>query len=545
MRGLMMDRPLTITMIMSHAEQCHGDREVVSVTADQPLHRYTYRDAFARARRLANALTGLGMRTGDRVATLAWNDYRHVECYYAIGCAGAVCHTINPRLFDDQITYIVNHAGDRWILTDVAFVPRLEQLAHRFEAVEGFIVLTDEAHMPETSLPNAMCYEALLERAAAELTWPELDEHSACGLCYTSGTTGNPKGVLYSHRANVLHAYACALPDAMGLSARDAILPVVPMFHANSWGIAYAAPFVGAKLVLPGPRLADGEMLCDLTEQEGVTVSAGVPTVWVALLEYLRESGRTLTSMERTVIGGSACPQSIMDEFQDRHGVRVLHAWGMTESTPIGTINTPMPDQDGLSAQALTERLLKQGRAVPGVELKIVDDEGRPQPWDGVASGTLKMRGPWVCSGYFKLEGQSEAHAEPGWFETGDVATIDPKGFVKLTDRTKDVIKSGGEWISSIDLENAAMGHPAVREAAVIGIAHPKWQERPLLICVLREGEPVGAEDIRAFLADKVAKWWLPDDVVFVDELPHTATGKLSKLTLRRQFADYRLPETG
>ncbi len=537
--------PLTITSIMRHAERCHGDREVVSVTADQPLHRYTYRDCFARARRLAGALTGLGMQAGDRVATIAWNDYRHLEAYYAIGCAGAVCHTINPRLFDEQITFIVNHARDRWILTDVAFVPKLEQLAHTFTGVEGFIILTDEAHMPDTSLPNAMCYERLLAGAAPEFDWPELDENAACGLCYTSGTTGNPKGVLYSHRANVLHAYGCALPDSLGLRARDVLLPVVPMFHANSWGVTYAAPMVGAKLVLPGPKLADGKLLCDLVESEAVTISAGVPTVWLALLEYLRDSGRTLASMTRTVIGGSACPLTMMEEFRDRHGVTVLHAWGMTESSPLGTINTPMPGDEALDAGARAERMLKQGRPVPGVELKIVDDSGAELPWDGVAFGALKMRGPWVCSGYYELDAASEAHAEAGWFETGDVATIDPDGYVRLTDRTKDVIKSGGEWISSIDLENAAVGHPAIAEAAVIGVAHPKWQERPLLVCVLRQGEQVDAAGVLEFLQDKVASWWLPDAVVFVDELPHTATGKLSKLTLRQQFADYSLPDVG
>lgn len=542
MRGLMMETPLLITSILRFAEQNHPEREIVSVTADNPLHRYDYREFARRTRKLANALNKLGMHKDDRIATLAWSDYRHLEIYYAVACAGFVCHTINPRLFEDQIEYIVNHAGDRWIFADVAFVPLLEKLQSRFESVAGFVILTDESHMPDTTLVNAQCFEALLSDESDEYDWPELDENTASLLCYTSGTTGNPKGVLFSHRSTVLHAYAACLPDTFNFSQRDCVMPVVPLFHACCWGVPYAAPMVGAKLVFPGPKLADGERLHALIEGEHVTCALGVPTVWLALLTYLSETGKTVKSLQRTVVGGAACPLSIMQEFKAKHNVHVHHAWGMTETSPLGTLNTLKAGTATLSEKDREPIYAKQGRGVFGIEMKITDKEDNELPWDGERFGPLKVRGPWVCSGYFKLEGQSDAHDPDGWFNTGDVATIDAEGFMHITDRTKDVIKSGGEWISSIELENNAVGHPAVAEAAVIGVAHPKWDERPLLLVVKKEGQEVSKKDLLAWYKGKVAKWWIPDDVVFVDELPHTATGKLNKIELRKDFEDYQLP---
>ncbi len=543
MKGLIMDGALTITSIMRHAEKQHANQQILSVTADDPAHRYTYADAFRRSRAAGKALMSLGLSPFDRVATLAWNDHRHLELYYAISCAGFVCHTINPRLFAEQIEYIVNHAEDRVLCLDPMFVPLIEGMLDRIGCVEHFVILTDAAHMPETTLPGAVCYETLIEPGSDGFRWPELDEKAASSLCYTSGTTGNPKGVLYSHRGNVLHSYAAALPDTMGLSARDVVLPVVPMFHANAWGLNYAVPMVGARFVLPGPKAADPETLVHLFQTEKVTLAAGVPTVWLGLLQYLRTSGDVLEHLTRTVVGGSACPLAIMDEFRNTHGVDTYHAWGMTETSPLGTLNRPKAGFDDLDEADKQKLRAKQGRAVFGVEMRIVDDDGNELPWDGVAFGSLKVRGPWIASGYFRAE-DGETLDSGGWFETGDVATIDPEGYMQITDRTKDVIKSGGEWISSIDLENVAVGHPAVAEAAVIGLAHPKWAERPLLIVVTREGATVTREALLDYLRDKVAKWWLPDDVVFVDELPHTATGKLSKVTLREQFADYRFPGT-
>jgi fatty-acyl-CoA synthase len=542
MHGLMMNTPLTITSIMRHVERNSPEGEIVSVTADQPLHRLTYRQAFARARKLANALSRLGIASSERVATLAWNDYRHFELYYAISCAGFVLHTINPRLFAEQIKYIVNHAEDRYIFTDVMFVPLLEKLAPQLPGVEGYVVMTDAAHMPQSTLPNLLCYETLLEAESEDFEWPELDENTASALCYTSGTTGNPKGVLYSHRATVLHTYASALPDVMNLRAGDVVLPVVPLFHANGWGTTYTVPMVGAKLVFPGPKLGDGETLHRLMESEGVTAALGVPTVWLALLQYLRDSGVTLTTLQRTIVGGSACPLAIMDEFREKHGVETHHAWGMTEMSPLGTFNSLLPGMETLDHQALQAVRAKQGRAVYGVEMKIVDDEDNELPWDGERFGTLKVRGPWIASDYYRTGEKGSALDSKGWFNTGDVATIDASGYMQITDRTKDVIKSGGEWISSIDLENAAVAHPGVLEAAVIGVAHAKWAERPLMIVVPGEGGNLDKETLLEFLAAHVAKWWLPDDIVFVDEIPHTATGKISKVGLRERFGDYRLP---
>jgi acyl-CoA synthetase (AMP-forming)/AMP-acid ligase II len=542
MNGLMMDVDLTITSIMTHAERVNGDGEIVSVTRDNPRHRYTYREAFARTRRLANAIADWGLAAGDRIATLAWNDYRHFETYYASACSGYVCHTINPRLFPEQIVYIINHAEDQYVFIDPDFVPLVEGLAGECPGVKAWVVMTTAEHMPDSELNNLLCYEDLVAAQAPEFEWPELDENSACALCYTSGTTGNPKGVLYSHRSTLLHAYATLMPDAMGLSRRDVILPIVPMFHVNAWGNPYAGPIVGAKLVFPGNKMGDGETLAALINEEGVTVSAGVPTVWLGLLAYLKSSGQRVDSLQRIVVGGAACPLSVMEDF-DEYGVESRVGWGMTEMSPLGSINAVTADRDKYSQEAFARMRLKAGRPIFGVEMKIVDEAGQEQPWDGESFGSLKVRGPWICSSYFKLEG-SDAHAEDGWFETGDVATIDPDGFMAITDRTKDVIKSGGEWISSIDVENVATDHPKVAEAAVIGHYHPRWSERPLLVVVRAgNGQNLTAEEMLAWFDGKIAKWWKPDAVEFVDELPHTATGKVQKVKLRELFKDFSFPE--
>ena len=538
-----MDTPLLISSLADHAARNFGSREIASITADNPLHRYTYKECFSRARQLANALDKLGLEHGDRVATLCWNDYRHLEAYYAISGAGYVCHTINPRLFPEQQVFIVNHAEDRWIMTDVMFVPLLESLADQFDGVEGYIVMTDEAHMPETSLKNVHCYETLIAPESTDYDWPEIDERLASALCYTSGTTGDPKGVLYDHRSTVLHAYASVAPDVMGLSSFDCVMPVVPLFHVNAWGSPYSAVMVGAKLVLPGPKMGDGEALFNLIAAEKVTLTLGVPTVWLAVLQHAANVGKRIESLERAIIGGAAVPQAMIRAFDEQHGVEVRQGWGMTEMSPLGTANTMKHGLEDLSDQERLDLRTKAGRGIFGVEMRIVDDEGNALPWDGEAYGALQTRGPWVCSDYFKLNGTAGAHTDDGWFDTGDVATIDPEGFMAITDRTKDVIKSGGEWISSIELENTAMGHAAVAEAAVVGIAHPKWTERPLLVVVKADGQDVSKEELIAYYDGKVAGWWIPDDVAFVDKLPHTATGKVKKIELRRQFADYQFPE--
>lgn len=541
MHGLMMDTPLVISSILRHADRNFPDREIVSVTADNPLHRYTYRECCGRTRQLANALDKLGLEAGDRVATLAWNDYRHLEAYYAIGGAGYVCHTINPRLFPEQVVFIVNHADDQWIMTDPMFLPLLEKIAEQTPNVKGYIVMTSAEAMPETTLDNAIAYESLIADESADYAWPDLDESAAVALCYTSGTTGDPKGVLYTHRSTVLHAYAGIAPDALNLSNRDCILPVVPLFHVNAWGIPYSALMVGAKLVLPGPRMGDGETLHTLMESESVTLSLGVPTVWLALLQYTEQSGKRLSSLQRTVIGGAAVPESMIRAFRDQHDVVVHQGWGMTEMSPLGTVNTLKAGMESLSPDEIVAIQTKAGRGIFGVEMRIVDDDGTELPWDGEAFGALQVRGPWICSDYFRLEGSAGTHTADGWFETGDVAKIDPAGFLQITDRTKDVIKSGGEWISSIDIENIAVGHPAVAEAAVIGVAHPKWTERPLLIIIRAEGQDVTRDELLGWLDGKMASWWMPDDVVFVDEIPHTATGKIKKTDLRKQFSEYAL----
>ena len=542
MHGLMMESELLISSILRHADQNFADREIVSVTADNPLHRYTYGECFRRTRQLANALDKLGLERGDRIATLAWNDYRHLETYYAVGGAGYVCHTINPRLFPEQIAYIINHAEDKWIFVDPLVLPLIEKLSPGLKSVEGVVVMTDSAHMPETSLDNVQDYETLIGSESDEYDWPVFDERSASALCYTSGTTGNPKGVLYSHRSTILHAYAAVMPDVMDLRSTDCVLPVVPLFHVNAWGIPYAALMVGTKLVFPGPKMGDGETLYKLMEQESVSLSLGVPTVWLALLQYADGAGKTLDKLDRTIIGGAAVPESMIREFRDKHDVDVIQGWGMTEMSPLGTVSTPKAGTESLDPDEMIRLKAKAGRGIYGVEMRIVDDDGNELPWDGEAYGALQVRGPWICSDYFRLEGDSDAHTADGWFDTGDVATIDPLGYMAITDRTKDVIKSGGEWISSIDVENTAMGHPSVAEAAVIGVAHPKWTERPLLIIIRAEGAELERDEILSWLDGKIAKWWIPDDVVFVDEIPHTATGKIKKIELRKQFADYKLP---
>lgn len=540
MQGLMMDFPLTITSIMEHAERVHGAQEIVSVTRDNPRHRYTYADAFGRVRQLANTMNSWGLSASDRIATLAWNDYRHFETYYASACSGYVCHTINPRLFPEQIVYIINHAEDQYVFLDPDFWPLIEQVAPQCPGVKGWVVMTTAEHMPDASGGNVHCYEDVISGQSDSYEWPAIEENEACALCYTSGTTGNPKGVLYSHRSTVLHTYATMMPDSMNISSADVVLPIVPMFHVNAWGNPYACPVAGAKMVMPGNKMGDGPTLAALINEEGVTMSAGVPTVWLNLLAHLRSSGERVDTLQRVVVGGSACPLSVMEEF-DTYGVDTRHAWGMTEMSPLGTSNSAGARRSQYDAETFANIRTNVGQPIFGVEVKITDDDNNELPWDGVAFGALKVRGPWICSSYFKLDGSS-AHEEEGWFETGDVASIDPRGNVSITDRTKDVIKSGGEWISSIEVENCATGHPMVAEAAVIGRVHPKWGERPLLIVVKNGEGDVTPEELKSFLDGKIAKWWIPDDVQYIEEMPHTATGKIQKMKLREMFEDYQFP---
>ena len=539
LRGLMMDMPLLVSSLIAHADRSHGDTEIVSRTVEGPIHRYTYSQAHKRSKQLAQALRRLGVREGERVGTLAWNGFRHLELYYGVSGMGAVVHTVNPRLFPDQLVFIVNHAEDAYVFFDLTFAPLAEKLAPACKGVKGWVAMTDRAHMPQVKLPNLLCYEELIAREDGNYEWPQFDEWTAAGLCYTSGTTGHPKGVLYANRSTVLHAYASSMPDVFNCSSRSVILPVVPMFHVNAWGIPYFAPLCGAKLVFPGAGL-DGKSLYELFESEKVTDSAGVPTVWLNLLAYLKENRLTFTTLKRLVVGGSALPPAMMTSFRDEYGVHCQHAWGMTEMSPLGSLCTLKGKHAALSPEKRFEIECKQGRTIYGVEMKIVDGEGKELPRDGKAFGDLLVRGPWVLKEYFKGEGGNPLR--DGWFPTGDVATIDPDGYMQITDRSKDVIKSGGEWISSIDLENIAVAHPAVAEAAVIGVKHPKWDERPLVVAVKKAGASVTRDELLKFFEGKVAKFWMPDDVAFVEQLPHTATGKLLKTKLRQDFKEYKLP---
>jgi acyl-CoA synthetase (AMP-forming)/AMP-acid ligase II len=538
--GQMMSQPLLISSIIVHADRHFGNHEIVSRRVEGDIHRYTYHDCHQRAKQLANALGKLGVKMGDRVASLAWNGYRHMEMYYGVSGSGAVLHTINPRLFAEQIAYIANHAEDQYLFFDMNFLPLVEAFAPLCKTVKSFVMLCGREHMPkESKIANLLCYEELLAASSSDYTWPVFDENSASSLCYTSGTTGNPKGALYSHRSTLLHSYASSMPDALNVSVRDAVLPVVPMFHVNAWGLPYTVPLTGAKMVFPGPAL-DGKSLHELIEQEQVTVAAGVPTIWLGLLNHVAQNKLKFTTMRRTIIGGSACPPAMMKTFRHEYDVQVIHAWGMTEISPLGTVSVLQLQHQALPEEKQAAILGKQGHVIFGVDMKIVDEAGKELAWDGKTFGNLYVKGPWIIQSYFRSDGGEIL--EDGWFPTGDVATIDADGYMQITDRSKDVIKSGGEWIGSIDLENIAMGHPSVLQAACIGVFHPKWEERPLLIVVKRPGMDVSKEDLIKFYDGKIAKWWTPDDVAFVDALPMGATGKVLKNKMREQFKDYKLP---
>ncbi|MCC6205698.1 MAG: fatty-acid--CoA ligase [Hyphomicrobiales bacterium] len=540
MLGLMQQWPLLCHKIIDHAARQHGHREIVSRSVEGPIVRTTYTELHKRARQAAQRLERDGFGLGDRVATLAWNTARHLEVWYGAMGIGAVYHTLNPRLFPQQIAWIMNHAEDRILFVDLTFMPLVEKLAPSVPSLRKIVVLTDAAHMPQTALANVVAYEEWLAGADGDFVWRDLDENTAAGMCYTSGTTGDPKGVVYSHRSNVLHAMIACMPDSMGISSRDVILPVVPMFHANAWGLGQTGPMIGAKMVMPGGKM-DGASIYELLDTEKVTFSAAVPTVWLMLLQHLEETGKKLPHLRRVVIGGSACPRVITQKFQQNYDVEVIHAWGMTEMSPLGSLCTLKPEVEGLEPEALLDIRQKQGFAPFGVEMRITDDNDVDRPWDGATFGRLKVRGPAVARAYYGGAGAEQFDAD-GWFDTGDVAHIDANGYMQITDRAKDVIKSGGEWISTIDLENIAVGHPDVAEAAVIGLPHPKWDERPLLVVVRKPEKTFGRDEMLAFMEGKVAKWWMPDDVVFVDEIPHTATGKIQKITLRERFRDHRLP---
>jgi fatty-acyl-CoA synthase len=540
MLGLMQDWPLLLHRIIDHAALQHGGREVVTRSIEGPMHRTTYTELRPRALRAAKRLQKDGIKLGDRVGTLAWNTWRHLEAWYGITGIGAIYHTVNPRLFPEQIAWIVNHAADRVMFVDLTFVPILEGIAGKLPSVERFVILTDGAHMPQTTLKNAVAYEDWIAEVDDDFEWAEFDENTAAGLCYTSGTTGDPKGVLYSHRSNVLHSLALSGIDALALSSSGSILPVVPMFHANSWSLAFSVPMAGSKMVMPGAKL-DGASIYELLEKEQVTLTAAVPTVWLMLLQHMQANNLKLPYLKRVMIGGSACPRAMIETFEKDYDVEVFHAWGMTEMSPVGTLGSMKHKVANLEGDPLFDLKAKQGFGFFTVDMKITDDENKSLPWDGKTFGRLKVRGPAVARRYFRLEDQ-EILDDDGFFDTGDVATIDPDGYMQITDRAKDVIKSGGEWISSIDLENLAVAHPDVAEAAVIGIHHPKWDERPLLVIVKKEGREPQRDEILKFMDGKIAKWWMPDDVQFVGEIPHTATGKINKLKLRETFREYRLP---
>ena len=543
MYGQMMHMPLQTSTLQVHAERHHADQQIVSHRVEGDIHRYTYADLAKRTRQLAKAVAALGVANGERVATLAWNGYRHMELYYAVSGSGRVLNTINPRLHADQVTFIADHAENQVLFFDMTFLPLVESIASRVKTVRHFVALIDKDKMPEsTSIPNLLCYEDLIAGQNDQFTWPVLDEQEAATLCYTSGTTGNPKGVLYSHRSTLLHTFAAALPDSLNCSASDVILPVVPMFHVNAWGLPYAACMTGAKLVFPGAGL-DGKSLYDLFEAEGVTMAAGVPTVWQGLLNHVQANKLAFSTMRRTVIGGSACPPAMVRTFEEDYNVHVIHAWGMTELSPLGTVCAFKGKHMGQTPEQRQAVQAKQGRAVFGVDMKIIDPEGKELPHDGQHAGDLLVRGHWVVSRYFKEEG--EGHLQDGWFPTGDVAKIDADGYMQITDRSKDVIKSGGEWIGSIDLENIAMAHPAVAMAACIAAFHPKWDERPLLVVMKKPGMEVSREELLAFYDGKIAKWWTPDDVVFVETIPLGATGKMLKHRLREEYKHYKLGSGG
>lgn len=536
--GTMQDWPLLVWRIIDHAATYHGQREVISLTCEGTEHRGNWASVQRRAKQVAEALRRMGVKPGDRVATLAWNTYRHVESWYGISGMGAVAHTINPRLFEDQIAYIANHAEDRVLFFDLTFVPLVRKLRERFETIQTYVLLTDRAHMP-ADWPDLVCYEDMIANEDATAPWTEVDENAPAGLCYTSGTTGNPKGVQYSHRSNVLHAMAACMTDTFGVGARSVVMPIAPMYHANAWSMPYTTAACGAKLVMAGPHF-DPPTLQKLIIQEKVDIALAVPTIWLGMLQHLEKTGGNLGDLKRTGIGGSAVPRSMIESYDKLHNVRVMQLWGMTEMSPLGTIGSPTPEVAAMPYEEELSYRVKQGRAIFGVEMKIIDDDGNELPRDGETFGRLMVRGPWIVGSYFKGDGGQVLDAD-GWFDTGDVATLDPLGYMHIVDRSKDVIKSGGEWISSIDLENCAVGCPGVAEAAVIGVPHPKWDERPLLIIVRKEDATTTADDIRAYLSDKIAKWWMPDAIEFVEAIPHTATGKIQKVTLREQFAGYEL----
>jgi 3-(methylthio)propionyl---CoA ligase len=540
MLGLMQSQPLLISSLIEFADRHHSDGEIVSRRVEGDIHRYTWSDVAKRSRQVANALDGMQLAFSDRVATLAWNGYRHLELYFGVSGSGRVLHTINPRLHPDQVAWIANHAEDQVLCFDMSFLPIVQAVHARCTTVRHFVALCDADKLPtDSGIPNLISYEAWIGKQPTTYTWPQFDENSASSMCYTSGTTGNPKAALFSHRSTTLHAYAAALPDVMSLSARDSVLPVVPMFHVNAWGIPYSAALTGCKLVFPGAAL-DGKSVYELLESEGVTYAAGVPTVWQMLLGHLKANGLKFSTLKRTVIGGSACPPAMIASFKDDYGVDVLHAWGMTEMSPLGTLNTLKNKQLSLPADEQMKIRLKQGRAIYGVDMKIVDADGAELPWDGKTYGDLLVKGPWIVKAYFKGEGGDPLKG--GWFPTGDVATIDESGFMQITDRSKDVIKSGGEWISSIDVENIAMAHPAVAMAACVGMPHPKWDERPILAVVKKPGMEVSRDELIKFYDGKTAKWQIPDDVVFVEAIPLGATGKMQKMKLREQLKNYTLP---
>jgi len=545
MLGQMQSQPLLISNLIVHADRHHHCTEIVSRRVEGDIHRTTWGQVARRARQVANALDSLHLGFGERVGTLAWNGYRHLELYFGVSGSGRVLHTLNPRLHPEQLVWIVNHADDRALCFDMTFLPLVQAVWSKCPGVKHWVALCDADKLPaDSGIPNLLSYEAWIGGQDDKYTWPEFDENCASSMCYTSGTTGNPKGAVYSHRSTLLHAYGAALPDALGCSARDSILPVVPMFHVNAWGLPYSAAAVGCKLVFPGPAL-DGKSVYELIEGEKVTMAAGVPTVWQMLLGHMQQNGLKFSTLTRTVIGGSACPPAMINAFNDQYGVEVLHAWGMTEMSPLGTVCTLKNAQVAMPADEKLKVRLKQGRSVFGVDMKIVNEDGVEQPWDGKAYGDLLVRGPWIIASYFKGEGGDPLKydaAGRGWFPTGDVATIDADGFMQITDRSKDVIKSGGEWISSIDVENIAMAHPAVAMAACIGMRHPKWDERPIVVVVKKPGTEVSRDELLAFYEGKIAKWQIPDDVVFVDAIPLGATGKMQKMTLRQQLADYKLP---